>query len=93
MQEFQNHGVSALKGKNENFRDNLVFDFKDTNKNMIIYVENQEETILKDYKGLEYKVHDITGCSIIPTTYILGKSEEYLNLITDESSNRAIYKE
>lgn len=48
---------------------------------------------LKDYKGKKYIVNDKYGCILIPTTYELGKSEEYANLISDESSKRAIFKE
>lgn len=48
---------------------------------------------LKDYKGKDKIVKDIHGCVLIPTTYELGKSEEYANLISDESSSRAIFKE
>ena len=46
-----------------------------------------------DYKGKKQVVNDKYGCVLIPTTYELGKSEEYANLISDESSKRAIFKE
>ena len=48
---------------------------------------------IKDYLGTEYEATDKTGCCLLPTTYVLGKSLEYANLISDESSNRARYKE
>ena len=44
-------------------------------------------------KNKKYKVNEKYGCILIPTTYELGKSEEYANLISDESSKRAIFKE
>jgi hypothetical protein len=85
-------GASALKDLKD-FKDNLVFDHSVTNKNLLIYVDNQNNFDLKDYKGKCYNVTDKTGCCIIPTTYVLGKSEEYADLLTDSSSKRAVYKE
>lgn len=85
-------GSKALK-RLEDFRDDFVFRFKDTNKNLIIYVDNQEPIEIIDYQGNKYMVNDKSGCCLIPTTYVLGKAEEYANLITDESSKRARFKE
>lgn len=85
-------GAKALK-KLEDFKDNFIFDFKYTNKNLLIYNDNMESFKLKDYKGIEQIVNDKYACCLIPTTYELGKSEEYANLISDESSKRAIFKE
>lgn len=85
-------GAKALKNLSD-FKDDFVFDYKDTNKNLLIYCEDLKPYKLKDYNGDDYYVTDKSGCCIIPTTYILGKALEYANLITDESSKRAIYKE
>lgn len=85
-------GAKALK-KLEDFRDDFVFEYKDTHKNLIIYCEGQSEFNLKDYEGNIYTVSDISGCCIVPTTYVLGKALEYANLISDNSSKRAIFKE
>lgn len=85
-------GSRALHNLNE-FRDDFVFDYKDTGKNLLIYVENQEPFILKDYKNKESIVKDKSGCSLIPTTYVLGKALDYANLVNDNSSKRAVYKE
>ena len=85
-------GSNALKSLND-FKDDLVFEYKDTNKNLLFYIEEQEEYNLVDYLGETYKVNDKTGCCIVPTTYVLGKSLEYAELISDNSSNRAIYNE
>lgn len=85
-------GASALK-KLEDFKDDLVFNYKDTHKNLIMYCDNQMEYVLTDYNGKEYKVKDKSGCCVLPTTYVLSKALEYTNLLTDNSSNRAIYKE
>ena len=75
------------------FKDNFVFDFKYTNKNLLIYNDEMSPFELTDYKGKKQVVNDKYGCVLIPTTYELGKSEEYANLISDESSKRAIFKE
>lgn len=85
-------GAKILKDLND-FRDDLVFPHNITNKNLVIYVDYEEPFMLKDYNGEELYVTDKSGCAIIPTTYVLGKSEEYASLITDNSSKRAIYKE
>ena len=77
----------------EDFKDDYVFLFKDTNKLLIVYIEDQEEREITDYLGNTYKATDKTGCCLLPTTYVLGKSLEYANLISDESSRRARYKE
>lgn len=85
-------GAKALK-KLEDFKDNFIFDYKYTNKNLLVYNDNMENFKLVDYKGIEQIVNDKYACCLIPTTYELGKSEEYANLISDESSKRAIFKE
>ena len=82
----------ALKNLDE-FKNDFVFKYEDTGKNMIAYNENQNEFILTDYNGLEYKVTDKYGICILPTTYKLGISEEYFELITNESSKHSVYKE
>jgi len=85
-------GAKGLK-RLEDFKDNFVFDYKYTNKNLLIYNDEMIEFNLKDYKGKELNIKDKYGCCLIPTTYELGKSEEYAQLLSDESSARAIYKE
>ena len=85
-------GALALK-KLEDFKDDLVFDFKYTHKNLVMYCENQNKCLLTDYQGNKYMVEDKSGCCIVPTTYILSKALEYANLISDNSSKRARYKE
>lgn len=85
-------GAKALKSLSE-FKDNFVFDYKYTDKNLCVYNENMEKFTLLDYKGKSKEVTDKYGVILIPTTYELGKSEEYSNLISDESSKRAIFKE
>lgn len=85
-------GAKALK-KLEDFKDNFIFKFEDTGKNMLIYNDEQQEFDLKDYQGNIEHVKQKYGCCLVPTTYELSKSEEYAYLISDDSSRRAIYKE
>lgn len=79
--------------KLEDFKDNLVFEFKNTNKNLLFYVEDMEEIGMTDYQGNVCLVDEKSGCCLLPTTYVLGKSNDYVELISDNSSNRAIFKE
>ena len=85
-------GAKALK-KLEDFKDGLVFKYKYTNKNLLFYVDNQEEHVITDYLGEEYKVTDKSGCCILPNSYTLGKALDYCHLLTEDSSKRSIYKE
>lgn len=85
-------GAKALKNLSD-FKDDFVFDFKYTNKNLLMYCENQEKCFITDYLGNTEEVTDKSGCCIVPTTYVLGKALEYADLISDNSSKRAKYKE
>lgn len=75
----------------KDFKDNLIFDFETTNKYVIMYNDNQDKFKLTDYNGVEFEVTDKYGCCLLPTTYTLGKSEEYIELLSELSSKRAIY--
>jgi hypothetical protein len=77
----------------EDFRDDLVFDYKYTNKQTIMYNDNQVPVDIVDYLGVKYKVDDKSGCCLLPTTYKLGKSLDYANLLTDNSTKRSKFKE
>lgn len=85
-------GASALK-KLEDFKDNLIFPFELTNKNILFYTENQPKFELTDYLGFKYTITDKSGCCLLPTTYELSKSLDYATLLNDNSSKRARYKE
>lgn len=85
-------GASALK-KLEDFRDNFIFSYSDTEKNLLIYSEDQESIEVEDYLGLSYNITDKSGCCILPNSYELSKSLDYVNLISDDSSKRAKFKE
>ena len=84
-------GAKALKNLND-FKDDFVFRYEDTNKNLLVYIDEEEEFDLTDYQGNITHVIDKSGCCLLPTTYVLGKALEYAKLL-DDSSNRAIYDE
>ena len=85
-------GAKALDSL-DSFRDDFIFDFEVTNKNLLFYTEEQPKFEFTDYLGFKYIVNDKSGCSLLPTTYELSKSLDYVNLISDSSSKRARYKE
>lgn len=81
-------GAKALKSLEE-FTNDFVFDYKYTGKNLIVYNDDQEEFDLIDYNGVKMHITDKYGICLVPTTYKLGISSEYADLISDESSKRA----
>ena len=85
-------GASALKSLDD-FRDNFIFSYNDTEKNLLMYTENQESIEVEDYLGLSYNITDKSGCCVLPNSYELSKSLDYVNLINDHSSKRAKFKE
>lgn len=85
-------GAIRLKDLSD-FQDGLVFKFKDTNKLLLFYVDNQEQHLMTDYQGNTVIIKDKTGCSLMPNSYTLGKALDYTELLSDLSSKRSIYKE
>ena len=85
-------GAKALKSLDD-FRDDFIFEYNDTDKNLVLYTEEQTPVEVEDYLGLKYYITDKSGCCILPNTYKLSKSLDYANLISDDSSKRARYKE
>lgn len=85
-------GAVGLK-RLEDFKDDFVFEHKDTGKNLLIYNEEQKPFEFNDIEGNTVALQDKYGSCIVPTTYVLGRSTDYVNLLTDESSARARYKE
>ena len=92
MLEFQKNGAKGLKDLSM-FKDEFVFKYEDTGKLLLSYCENQEPMYVKDYLGKEAYVTDKSGCCLVPTTYELGKALDYVELIEEKSSERALYKE
>lgn len=89
---YQKSGAKALKSLKD-FNDDFVFKHEDTNKNLLIYNDEMEQFELEDYQGNKEILNNKYGCVLVPTTYVLGKSLEYSQLISDESSERAIFDE
>lgn len=85
-------GYKCLK-KLEDFKDDLIFDYETTHKQMIAYNDNQLEVLLEDYQGNIERVKDKSGACILPTTYVLSKSNDYAALLSDNSSKKARFKE
>ena len=81
-------GVRCLKGDIRNFKDNLVFNYENTNKNTHLYCDNQTPMLLTDYLGNTQEVKDKSGVCLLPTTYILGKAEEYMDLLNDSTDRQ-----
>lgn len=77
----------------KDFRNSFVFNYEDTGKNMIAYCDEMEKFNLTDYKGKTIEVSEKYGCCLLPTTYTLGISHEYFDLLSSDSSKRAIFIE
>lgn len=84
-------GAKCLKSLDE-FRDDLIFDFEHTNKLTLAYNDNQIPVEITDYTGRKYTVKDKSGICMLPTTYELGKTLEYSELIADNSTERAKFR-
>lgn len=82
-----------MQGDLNNFRDDLVFKYEDTGKNLLFYCEQQQPQEMCDYLGNKAVIEDISGCCIVPTTYVLGKSNDYASLLSENSARRSLYKE
>ena len=83
-------GAKCLNDLTE-FKDDLVFDFNHTNKLTLAYNDNQIPVVITDYLGNKHEVTDRSGICMLPTTYRLGKAEDYADLIND-STERAKFK-
>lgn len=88
----QRNGACGLKSLKD-FTDDFVFKFEDTGKLMMMYNDNQEPFELEDFQGNKERILDKYGICLAPTTYELGKSQDYFDLLTDESSTRARFLE
>lgn len=85
-------GAKALNNLQE-FKESLVFPHKYTNKNILMYNDDQISVKLTDYKKNTYVSREKIGACIVPAVYTLGMAEEYSSLVKDESSPRSRYKE
>lgn len=72
--------VTALNGNINNFKKGLLFDYETAQKNTHYYTE-QEPFTFTDCEGHTYTCTDEYGVVLAPTTYKLGVTEEYENII------------
>lgn len=85
-------GAEELKDLND-FRDNFVFHYEYTDKHFIEYNDSQFSVEMTDYLGNKCMVKDKSGACLLPCEYELGKSMDYMELITDKHSKYSVYKE
>lgn len=85
-------GAEELKDLND-FRDNFVFHYEYTDKHFIEYNDSQFSVEMTDYLGNKCTVKDKSGAVLLPCEYELGKSMDYMELITDKHSKYSVYKE
>lgn len=85
-------GAKALKGDLNNFKDDLIFEYEDTGKNLLIYNDLQSNNIIVDYQGNSEERFDLTGACIVPTTYVLSKALNFRVALDEMSSKRAKFK-
>lgn len=60
---------------------------------IIQYNDNQEPFCLIDNLGNKQEITEKHGVALLPTTYILGRSEEYVEYIEQKSGTRSYYNE
>ena len=84
-------GAKCLESIND-FRDDLVFDFEHTNKLTLAYNDEQMPVEITDYLGNVYTVRDKSGICLLPTSYTLGKALDYTELIGQQSTERAKFR-
>ncbi len=82
-------GSKAIKSLDE-FEDGFVFEAEVTNKQVAVYLDDQEPINLTDYTGITYNVSDRTGVCLLPADYTMGKSSDFDSFL---SSARAVFKE
>lgn len=74
--------VEALNGDINNFSKNFTFDYKSARKNTHFYTE-QEPFTFTDIDGHTYTNTDKYGIVLQPTTYKLGLTYDYENIINE----------
>lgn len=77
----------------DDFKDNLYFPYSVTNKQSVVYNDVQEPIELTDYQGNTVLITDKSACCLLPSSYTLGRSEDYQHLLINNSSERARYRE
>ena len=72
--------VSKLKSIDE-FRNNTVWNVKESGKKCCYYNDNQKETIWTDGNGISYTCYDMYTIAILPTSFDMSMSNEFEHLV------------
>lgn len=84
---------NALKSLKD-FKDGYIFKAEIINKNISFYIDSQPNFFFEDYQGNLYECTDKKGICIVPTTYQIGLSDDYKQLLGySETSERNYYNE
>lgn len=75
------NAVVALNNDINNFKKGLIFDYEAAQKNVHYYNDDQETFTFTDIDNNTYTCYDKCGVVLMPTTYKLGITEEYEDLI------------
>lgn len=86
-------GVKDLENDIKNFKNDLVFNFSNTDKYTIVYNDNQEKINVTDYQGNTEEINQKRGAILLPAQYKLSMSMEYMSLLSDFSEKRNLFKE
>ena len=83
-------GVHSLNGSLDNFKKDMIFDYKDCGKMASFYVDDQPDITFKDYKGVRYTSKQRHGICLQRVEYAMGIDEQYeaLWLQIQEEENR-----
>lgn len=79
-------GVAALGDSVDNFKDGLVFGYKDCGKLIPHYRTDQHPTKWIDRDGNEYICRDRFGVTLQPTRYILGREGDFITTLENMGS-------
>lgn len=84
--------VSALNNDIRNFNKDTFFNYKEANKNIIAYNDDQEPLTFEDCNGVEYHCDWSTSIVIYPTTYSMSVDvnfEDFVNFMLYKKSLNA----
>ena len=65
----------------ENFNDGLEIPPQYTGKNIHTYIDEERQGIIKDYLGVPYEYHELSGVHLEETSYNLSLTSKYVNYI------------
>lgn len=80
--------VTALNDDLHNFNKSLIYDYDESQKNIITYNESQISMVWNKGKYDEYISHNKFANNLMPTTYKMKISDDYLKLIDYYKKNR-----